>query len=170
MICNLRRVSEARLQALLAEPSTITEFLYEEESSPEAGDDAAFADLDIDKSWHALHFLMTGSALESRGNRGFLVAGGQEIGDEDVGYGPARGVTNAEVRAIAAELERVTPATLRVAYEANAMNAADIYPGGWPRDPEEAHFTDYFADYFEQMKDFIAGAAKEGEALVVYLN
>jgi hypothetical protein len=170
MICNLRRVSEARLHALLAEPSTITDFLYDEEGSPEAGDDAAFADLDIDKAWHALHFLMTGSAWDSSGSRGFLVAGGREIGDEDVGYGPARAFTNVEVRAIAAELEGFNPAKLRAAYDAPAMNAAEIYPGEWPGDPEDAHFTDYFVDYFEQLKAFIAGAAKEGEALIVYLN
>ena len=170
MVGNLRRVSETKLAALLAEPAGIMDFLYEEEGSPDAGDEAAYADLDIDKSWHALHYLLNGSAWGTRGALGFFVGDGREIGDDDVGYGPARGFTNAEVRMIAAELEPLTPARLLAAYDPKAMNTAEIYPHGWPEDPEEAHLTDYIVDYFEQMKQFIVGAAAQGEALIVYLN
>ena len=56
--------------------------------------------VDLDKSWHGLHFLLTGSAWDGAPPLNFLVAGGTEVGDIDVGYGPARAFRAAEVAQI----------------------------------------------------------------------
>ena len=102
---------------------------------------------------------------------GFLVTGGKEIGEEDVGYGPARGFTSAEVREIAKALQPITNDALLAGYDPAAMVASTVYPGGWSARPDEdADFMGYFVDYFEQLKVFVEGAAKEGEALIVFLN
>ena len=87
MIGCFRRVPEARLRALLADPESITDFLDEE----------GFADFDIDKAWHGIHYLLTGTAWEGAAPLNFLVAGGRPVGDVDVGYGPARAFSGAEV-------------------------------------------------------------------------
>ncbi len=90
---------------------------------------------DLDKSWHGIHYLLTGSADEGGAPLDFLVAGGTEVGDEDVGYGPARVFTSAQTRAIAAALAAVTDDELRARFAPEAMMRAEIYPEIWDRDP-----------------------------------
>ena len=55
----------------------------------------------LDKSWHGIHFLLTGSAEGVRPPVDFILMGGREIGDLDLGYGPARAFTSAETKQIA---------------------------------------------------------------------
>jgi hypothetical protein len=174
MIGNFRRISDAKLNSLLAEPDTITDFLYPEEENADAPESEAFADLDVDKAWHGIHCLLTGTAWEGEPPLGFIVSGGQEIGDVDVGYGPARGFTSAEVRAIAGALSALDRDALLARYDPAAMNQLEIYPAspdGWPpRDKDEDGLIEYLTDYYDMLRDFVLGAAKEGEALLVYLN
>src|SRR5262245_43187400 len=59
--------------------------------------------LDIHKSWHGLHWLLCQSAWDGPEPLKHAVLGGQEIG-EDLGYGPARLVDGAKVRAVAEAL------------------------------------------------------------------
>src|SRR5687767_12235877 len=68
---------------------------------------------DLDKAWHGLHYLLTRTAWEGDAPLNFLVAGGREVGDIDVGYGPARVLSAAEVRAAADALARLTDEELR---------------------------------------------------------
>ena len=56
MIGNFRRVPDARLLALLEDPESVVDFLEEQ----------GFSDLDVDKAWHGLHYLFTGTAWERR--------------------------------------------------------------------------------------------------------
>ncbi len=170
MIGNLRRLSDAKLATLFAAPASIGDYL-EQEGSPDDGDDEAFADLDIEKAWHGIHFMLNGSAWESRGVLGFLVTCGAEIGKEDVGYGPARGFTSVEVREISKALHPITKEALLAGYDAETMDAQTVYPGGWTEQADDdPEFMEYFVEQFEQLKDFVDGAAKEGEALIVFIN
>ncbi len=50
--------------------------------------------MDIDKAWHGLHFIFTGSDWSGGFPEGFLVTCGKAVGDVDVGYGPARFLTS----------------------------------------------------------------------------
>src|SRR5687767_14577361 len=45
---------------------------------------------DLDKAWHGIHYLLTGTAAEGGKPLDFLVSGGREVGNVDIGYGPAR--------------------------------------------------------------------------------
>jgi Domain of unknown function (DUF1877) len=42
---------------------------------------------DLDKSWHGIHYLLTGTASGGVAPVNFLVAGGRPVGKLDVGYG-----------------------------------------------------------------------------------
>ena len=44
-------------------------------------------EIDLDKSWHGIHFLLTGAAWEGERPLNFLILGGEEVGDIDVGHG-----------------------------------------------------------------------------------
>lgn len=76
---NLRLVSDGQLEEPIADPEQIEGFLYESDGS---SDDEEY----LDKAWHGLHFLFTGTAWEGDPPLNFLVSGGREIGDVDVGY------------------------------------------------------------------------------------
>ena len=163
MIGNLRSISDAQLAELFANPDTVEELLYEsDEQSPE--------ELDIEKTWHGLHYLLAGDAWGGDPPLNFLVSGGREIGDVDVGYGPARGFTSAEVAEIAAALDPITSDDLRSRFDPERMMAAQVYPEIWDRDPAEDDAVGYLVEYFEMLKPFVRAARDDGKGLVVYLN
>ena len=128
MIGNLARLTAERREQLHREPELITQFLYPRRPStspqskpglltrlfggnkptepspappsviePLKSEDA----LGIEKDCHVLHFLFTGSDWEGDFPQGFLVSCGEPVGDVDVGYGPARSYSPAEVQQIA---------------------------------------------------------------------
>jgi hypothetical protein len=84
LIGTFRRVSDARIEALLRDPDTITDSL--DDDADEDDERTAHAELDGDKAWHGIHFLLTGTAGEGTPPLDFIVRGGQEVGDIDVGY------------------------------------------------------------------------------------
>jgi Domain of unknown function (DUF1877) len=86
MIGNLRPATDAELDQLLANPREITRFLY--------GSDASVCErVVLNKAWHAIHFVLTGSRLGGSEPLNFLLAEATPVGDVDVGYGPARAFT-----------------------------------------------------------------------------
>lgn len=166
MIGNLRAVDDATLQALLASPDTIQEFLY-----PDDGEDDAAEQNDLDKAWHAIHFILTGSAWEGEFPLNFLVSGGTPVGDEDVGYGPARAFTSEEVWQIEAALSRVSETDFRGRFSLVKMREADIYPSfGDASDDEMEAELSYVLENFRSLKEFVARSAGQGRALLVYIN
>jgi hypothetical protein len=173
MIGNLRRLSDADLDRLLASPAKISPYLYEGEDDEEDEVDQDFgshADIDIDKAWHGLHFLLTGESETGTFPLGFLLAGGTAVGEEDVGYGPARGFRSPQVKQIAAALGSIDRATLAARFDWQKLARAKIYPDIWGRRDQEALNLEYLLDAFDTVRDFLTGAAEAGEALLVYLN
>ena len=167
MIGNLQRVPTSLVTELRADPSRITGVLYPESATGGAihGGDQ----LDLDKTWHALHFLLTGEPWGGAPPLNFLVSG-TEVGDIDVGYGPARSFTAEETREIAAALAPITEATLRARFDPAAMMAAEIYPAIWDRDPAQDDTLGYVLERFGPLKQFVTSAAEHGEGLLVYLS
>lgn len=131
-------------------------------------DDPRF--VDVEKAWHGLHFLLTGTAWEGEPPLDFIVRGGIELGD-DIGYGPARGFAPAEVAALAAALEPLTVDQLTGRFDAERMKALEIYPGGWSTvrldDPD---VTGYFTDAFERVQRLVLRGRDEGAALLTWLS
>jgi hypothetical protein len=165
MIANLRRASDARIDALLSDPETVAEYLSGD--AEELDDD--HADLGVDKAWHGIHYLLTGTAWEGSPPLDFLVKGGREIGDVDVGYGPARAFSSADVRDIAVALHTITREDLERRFDPAAMSKLDIYPSIWGRPREEDDTLGYLLEYYDALKNFIEGVAEQGEGLLVYI-
>lgn len=161
MIGNYLRLSPSELVQLRANPSTIISLLYPEDGSAHA----VGRHLDIDKSWHAIHFLLNGDPWEGTHPLCNAVLGGTELSDEDVGYGPARYLENQDVRELAASLEAITGNELWSRFNAEAFAAAEIYPEGLTDDDKE-----YVLSYYKEFIKFMRLAANEGDALLLYLN
>ena len=124
---------------------------------------------DIDKSWHGIHFLLTGEADEGNPPLNFLIAGGTEVGDEDVGYGPARAYTSAETKAIASALAALSDEELRRRYVPDAMMKAEIYPEIWDRTPPEDDPLGYLMEYVKVIRETLADLTARGHGMLVYL-
>jgi hypothetical protein len=125
---------------------------------------------DLDKAWHGLHYLLTGTAWAGDPPLNFLAAGGREVGDLEVGYGPARVFTAAETRAVRDALERVTADDLRGRFDADAMTAAEIYPEViWKRVPPEDDPLGYLLEYYGTLRSFAEEAVAARVGLVVAL-
>jgi hypothetical protein len=158
MIANYLRVPESVLVGLYDDPSTVAELLYERERERV---------VDVDKAWHAIHYTLTGSAWEASGALASVVLGGRPIGDEDLGYGPARALTAAEVAAAAAELAAIDDAEFRARFDVEALASADVYPPIWDEGDDA---LDYVAAYYGVVRDLFRDAAASGDAIVIFLN
>jgi hypothetical protein len=162
MIGCFRRLAHGDWNRLAEDPSRISEYL----GSDSPGEDARFADLDVDKAWHGIHFLLTGSASEGTTPLHFIL-GGSPMGEEDLGYGPARGFSPPEVKQIAEALSPLTTEVLAARYDPEKLAASEVYPGIWADEGDEAR--DYLIDFYEQLRAFVAAAAAEQQAMLVFM-
>jgi hypothetical protein len=121
----------------------------------------------LEKAWHGLHYLLTGSAGESGLPLGFLLEGGREVG-EDLGYGSPRLFERSEVQHLNATLAPITDDELWSRFDPEAMDAEGVYPGIW--DEEEEDLREEYVSYFQELKRLVAQASTGGMGLLVILS
>lgn len=126
--------------------------------------------VDLDKAWHGIHFMLTGTAWEGAPPLNFLMHGGAVIGEVEVGYGPARGMTAAEVKTVAGALAGIDEAFMRERFDPAQMTQLDLYPGIWDRDPAEDDSFGYCMEYFSALRTFVMRAAERGAGLIIRLT
>ena len=130
-------------------------------------DDTSGDVLDLDKQWHVVHAVLTGTAWDTDGPCGRAVLGGSEFGN-DLGYGPARFLAAAEVAEVADELDNVAAAGFDEAIDAEVLAELDVYPSGIPWDePEERR---YLVESCEELRAFYRRAATAGHAMVILIS
>jgi hypothetical protein len=121
------------------------------------------AALSLEKSWHSLHYLLTGNVWETDSILGKTILGGNEIGP-DIGYGPARFLRPDEVKEIATALKKLSKGDLAKRFDLQAMVAAKVYACHNEGELELAQ------DYFAQVVAYYVKAAKRGDAMILYLD
>jgi hypothetical protein len=161
MIANLRPTSDAEIDRLLANPAEITRFLY--------GGGAAdgVERVGLNKTWHAIHFVLTGSRLGGEAPLNFLVDEGTPVGEVDVGFGPARVLRSDQVRRIAAALVAIDPDEVARRVDVQRFDQEAIYPGHWQRNGSG---VDDVVTSYRAMRDLIGRAADRGQGLVLYVH
>jgi hypothetical protein len=158
MISVWRMADGEQIADLLHEPAQIEALLDEE--GPE---------LDLDRAWHGLHYLIAGTARETAGPRGYIL-GGRRLGDINVGYGPARVLDAAQVAIFDDLLQCISSADFRERFDAAALTRADIYPNLWERAlTGEEDLLSYLCGHFAQLKEFVAAARRDGMGMITYL-
>ena len=160
MIGNLRPASDSEIERLLANPAEITRFLYG------AGADGC-EHVVLKKAWHAIHYVLTGSRLGGDEPLNFLVDEGTPVGEVDVGYGPARVLTSAQVRRIAEALAPISPEEIGRRVDVARLDREAIYPGHWQRNGMGA--GDVVSKY-RDLRDLMARLAEQGQGVVLYIN
>ena len=167
MIGNFLLVSDEDLDALISAPKKVHALLDQRVYDPEQPVDY----VDVDKAWHALHFMLTGTAWKGDAPLDFIAVGGVPIGDEDVGYGAARALRSKELAVLQRALEPITVDALITRYDGKAMEDAEIYPGGWtkldPRDPNE---FGYFSGAYEELRALVRKGAETSQGLLIWVS
>ncbi len=158
MIGNFLAVPPEELNALFDAPENIGPTLYEKRS-----DDV----VDLDKSWHAIHFVLTGEQYGGIPPLSNAVFGEAPIGEEDVGYGPALGTQSESVKRIAEAICSIGEEEFRKRINVQALSEADIYPSIWDEGPEAA---DYITDYFKELQSFYKDAAQNNMAVITFIS
>ena len=119
--------------------------------------------LDLEKSWHALHFLFTGKADGGFQPMAFMQEGGEDVGEDSWGDPVARLFSPAQVQNIDAFLAAMTPESLDKRYDPGRMTELEIYGGAWEQDDE----YDHLLETFEDVRGFVRTAVEAGDWLAV---
>jgi hypothetical protein len=166
MNATIRRLSDDDLSSLLDDPELVPGYL-DARHAPEGF--GPFRDLNLEESWHAIHFLLTGSAWAGKAPLNFVATGGKELG-EDSGHGPARCLSANQVRKLAAALDRCPTEVLLSRFDPAALTAADVYPGIWSRPPDEQDPRGYVGAHYDRLRKFVMETAVAGQALIVSIG
>ncbi len=166
LIGHVYLLSEPRIRALLEDPASVDSVIDASYNAPEAGF------VDLDKAWHCLHYLLTGSARGGQPPLDFLLQGGAPVGSEDLGgAGPARVFLPAEVARIAAALAPIEPASLMARFDLKKLAALEVYPGRWSElNLRSDYEVGYYFGPFGELKRVTARAAAEGLGMLVWLS
>lgn len=119
----------------------------------------------LDKAWHAIHFLLTGEAWDCEHPGAFMICGGTDVLEDFDGN--TRTFDPVETARIADEVLKVSEEDLRSRFNPQAMNAADIYPSIWDRDPKDDDTLGYVVNYYNELRTFLKKAKEDGCGLVV---
>jgi hypothetical protein len=160
MICELFIVSPQIVRQLAADPSDIHDVLNVCEGSDTV--------LSLEKSWHGLHFVFTRTAWDGEPPLNFLVSGGVPVGDEDVGYGPARLLEPADVNSLNEALAEFSQADFDLNFDRTGLLDAEIYPQIWNEPWEE--LKEEYGGYLQQLKAFVQRATESGQALLIAIT
>lgn len=152
MVANLYAVDERQAGVLRNDPMRI--FTLDADT------------LDLDKAWHGIHYLLTGSVWEGDAPLDFLLHGGEPLADEEDDPVP-RLLDPDELRQTDAALAQVDADLLRRRYDGHAMRQQGVYPDIW--DEGEAALA-YCLQHFDLLKAFVARTARQERSMVIFIG
>ena len=150
-----------QLKALQKSPETVIDFLEADRDDPTFNERKT----DLDKAWHAIHFLLTGSAEGGEPPLSLAVAGGSPLGDIDFGYDKVRYLTEQEVREVYLALSAISVEEIEARFSLKELSEANIYPNVWEDHEEEIDYVTYF---YKKMVEFFRRAAEFGYSILKY--
>jgi len=159
MICSIHAATEEDMRRFNGNADDLFDFFEESEDT-----------IDLDKSWHAIHFLLTSSAWEGEPPLNFVVGGGTPIEESDGGYGDARFFTKDEVAAIHRSLNAISADDLLSRFDGNVLAEADIYPSIWARPDGQTENLAYIRENYYELKNYLSGLSNRGSAMIVSIQ
>src|SRR6266481_2353944 len=108
--------------------------------------------ISLEKAWHGLHFLLTGSAVEGSWPLGFLLYDGEKMDADET----TRRISPGAVRELSAALGEISDSQLWDRFDADKLAAEGVYPNIW--DEPEQDLKQEYLTYFRQLKQFVEQA------------
>jgi Domain of unknown function (DUF1877) len=127
--------------------------------------------LDLEKSWHMLHYLFTGHVDDSNAPGNALLTG-ESIGD-DVGYGPARLHDETATREFGRFLETLDVARLQARVNLREMTRLRVYamPMGPGSDAEyESELRAEVGHYFPLLREYVSRMSERRHGLLTWVS
>ena len=177
MVLTARMLTTDEMTQALSSPEALSELLHPDDGSGER-------EVDVDKAWHGIHWLLTGSGDDrppaprkkglfrkaepapEPGAEWLPVLGGDPVGDDE-GYGPARLLRPEQVAAVAQALGPITPEVLASRVDLAAMDAEGLYPSIW--DEDDVYET-YLGPNYAALREFYLEAARDGAAVLLAIQ
>lgn len=120
--------------------------------------------LSVEKAWHGLHYLLTGSAKQGEEPLCFLMHGGRSVG-RALAYGRPRLLGREFVQQLDVALQGIADDELWGRFDAARFTAEGIYPFIW--DEPEDQLRDEYLDCFHRLKTMVSRTASQGGELLV---
>lgn len=131
------------------------------------------AEIDLDKAWHALQWLLTKPLSKSEGDEwelpppeGTLLSAGAPVEGSDHGYGDERAIYPEETSSFAEFLLQTPWSEVASRYDAAAMDSAGVYPTGWG----EPDRLEWLEDIYGRLRAFVQETRNESLGMVVQLS
>ena len=125
--------------------------------------------LGIDKTWHAIHFTLSGKAGDAADTPlSKVILNGNPLNDEDMGYGPAMLITAQEVLEINHAFRAVSEEWFRKRFSVPEMLANQIYP--LFADEDEDAFFEYVYPYFKDIVSFFKKAGENRQCILFFVS
>jgi hypothetical protein len=128
--------------------------------------------LSLRKTWHGLHFALTGTASEGKQPLSFLVAGGKTVtaeGDEEDGaYVPPRVLPPTFVKKLGMALGAITVREFADRFDLARLSKEEVYPRIW--DESSTVLLREYQEAFEAVQRFVLASVERGDAIVVELT
>jgi hypothetical protein len=122
------------------------------------------SDGDFEKSWGALHYLLTGTEWEGEPPLNFLMHG-RELDARD-GDAPLITHDSAATRRIADALAGLSDEEARRRVNVEEMQQLNLHPGNWD-DPQH---VEYLIEDFRRLRGTVSGVAQRGLGLLVNIS
>ena len=168
MYCSLWRLEEPQLEEVLKDSTRFSEFT---DVLPENADVLLeSANADLDKAWHGIHFLLTGSAYDGEEPLCYLMRGGEFCGAGDDDPDGSRVLRPHQIAAFDEALQKISTDEFRKRFDPPRMMEEGIYPDIWDRNPEEDDTLGYLVDHFESLKNFVRKAHENKQGLMIYIG
>ena len=185
----LKRASDAELALLQGKPKLIGQFLYEDPDTYEqpetlgsrigkffggaaASPDITFApreEIDLDKAWHVLHFLLTGSNTDEPHPLNLIGHDWPPLANVNNGLGPPMAVSSAALREFHAAFDRVSDDEIMQRWDADQIREADLYIGDVLADEGEEG-QEYVLEYLVRFRKFVTDCVQGADGTVVWYS
>ncbi len=189
MLCSLYRLTEQQTRSLLTAPESVNDLLGNSEPppkisffervfgkakksvQPERLTLAPIAESEtfhLNQAWHILHYLLSGSDAEGDWPSTFIMFGGQEIGP-DLGYGPARLLTNDLSTEVAKFLRAQSFESLEAAYIEQKIEQAKIYWSVCSEPEDRYRQVEELWEIVQEMLAFIEETVRSSGSTLVHI-
>ncbi len=160
MIWVARLANDNEVKSLVAKPDLIVDFV-----NPEVPDKHGTT-IDLDKEWHAIHFLLTGSAGPTDSPLSLILGNYQNVGP-DIGYGPAFQIPKLFLKAFDHAISALSSSDLRARYDVKAMVNNQVYIADSLAD-EGQEALEYLLKGIERLREFASkGVAQSMSAFAL---
>ncbi len=122
---------------------------------------------DLDKAWHIVHYLLTGATNVSDSPLNLIADERDRLAEIDLGYGPPFVVAPEQVAEFSNAAQAITDQAFFARLVPDEMPLEELYLGDSVREnPEE--MAGYALEKFHLLRDFVAVASADGEAIITY--